>query len=402
LVEALYHHLAVLKAERARTDAAGQESKTQVRLLFDAAFDGMILHDERAILAVNPAYIAMSGFDEADLENRRVLDLVTPESRASVVAHLLSGTGQPCQVRGVRKDGATFPAVLRTVIIPCQGRMVHVTILRDPPDSGEKGRKRVTEQSAARTAVDTPPQSESAALQPLDPSSMQIRQVDDLKRLAGGIAHEFNNLLTVILGFSTMGIRSLAADHPVSFYLQEIQKAGERATDLIQRLLAFDGEAEESIALSSEALPGPAQPGMQKTILLVEDESEVRRLLAHVLQVQGYSVLEAATGLEALRIVETQGGQSIDFVVTDVVMPQMSGNVLAERLRADYPHIRVLLISGYSVDELVQQGISDTGILLLQKPFTPDELVRKVRELLDAGPSGDRNKGQEPGGGSSQ
>jgi DNA-binding NtrC family response regulator len=115
----------------------------------------------------------------------------------------------------------------------------------------------------------------------------------------------------------------------------------------------------------------------------VEDEAEVRTLSREVLVQLGYRVLAVAEVAEARRLAELpQSG--IGLLVTDVVMPQMSGPELAAELRARVPGLRVLYVSGYTSEALSSRGISPSDIALLQKPFTPGELARKVRDVLDA------------------
>jgi PAS domain S-box-containing protein len=122
-----------------------------------------------------------------------------------------------------------------------------------------------------------------------------------------------------------------------------------------------------------------------ETILLVEDEPDVRRLAGDMLRSQGYNVLEAANGAEAIRVWQTHGN-TVDLLVTDVIMPQMSGPQLAEKLVAERPGLRVLYISGYTDDIVAQHGISGSGNTLLQKPFTRKRLGDRVRKLLDSRP----------------
>jgi PAS domain S-box-containing protein len=117
------------------------------------------------------------------------------------------------------------------------------------------------------------------------------------------------------------------------------------------------------------------------TILLVEDELSVRRLARRVLKSKGYDVLEAANGREALRLVTEHGGP-LDLVLTDVVMPGMSGPELAERLSREQPGLRVLYMSGYADEAIGHHGVLEPGVEFLQKPFTPQDLVQRVREVL--------------------
>jgi len=123
-------------------------------------------------------------------------------------------------------------------------------------------------------------------------------------------------------------------------------------------------------------------PRGSETILVVEDEEEVRKLAVRILQMQGYSVLEAPHGDGALLYCERHEGP-IHMMVTDVVMPGMSGAELARRLAPLHPEMKVLYMSGYTDDAIVHHGVLGEGIYYIQKPFMVDALIRKVREVLD-------------------
>ena len=123
--------------------------------------------------------------------------------------------------------------------------------------------------------------------------------------------------------------------------------------------------------------------GGTETVLLVEDEPAVRKLARIVLEKNGYTILEADRGGEALRIAAEEEGP-IHILVTDVVIPQLSGRQLAERIEAIRPCTKVLYMSGYTGNAIIHHGVLDQGIAFLQKPFTPLGLLRKVREVLDA------------------
>jgi PAS domain S-box-containing protein len=141
--------------------------------------------------------------------------------------------------------------------------------------------------------------------------------------------------------------------------------------------------------IDEAASPAPARPVLDarsrgsETVLLVEDEDAIARVVRASLELQGYTVLQATDGSEAIATCE-RADQSIDLLITDVVMPLMSGPELVRRITTIRPDLKILYISGYTDRALVHQGLRDRGSAFLQKPFTPDTLARKVRDVLDA------------------
>jgi len=380
----------------------------------------------------------------------------------------------------------------------------------------------------------------------LEEQLRQSQKMEAIGRLAGGIAHDFNNLLTIIKGYSQLSLSELKEGHPLMENLEGIQKATDRATDLIRKILAFSrrqlmemrvldlntllmdldkllrriiGEDIELVTVLAEDLgrvkvdPGQieqvilnlsvnakdampnggkltietaneelddayarshlsvipgryvmlsvsdtgvgmspevrerifepfyttkekgkgtglglstvygivkqsggniwvySEPGQgttfkiylpreeepleeirekvvkeeflggSETVLVVEDEEEVRKLAVRILQNQGYKVLEASQGNEALSICE-QHEEPIHLLVTDVVMPGMSGRDLSGRLTSLRPEIKTLYMSGHTNSAIIHHGVLEPGVNLLQKPFTPEALIRKVHEVL--------------------
>jgi PAS domain S-box-containing protein len=141
-------------------------------------------------------------------------------------------------------------------------------------------------------------------------------------------------------------------------------------------------EALESLPATKLTTQGPARTGSE-TILLVEDEPDLRELTRTVLAAKGYTVIEARNAEEAERLAENNGPK-IHLLLTDVIMPGMSGRELAKRILARHSAVRVLYMSGYTYNVIAQGGTLERGVAFLQKPFAPSALVEKVREVLDA------------------
>jgi CheY-like chemotaxis protein len=138
----------------------------------------------------------------------------------------------------------------------------------------------------------------------------------------------------------------------------------------------------DEVTVKKPVRPQPARGS--ETILFVEDDDSVRELGQEVLEMQGYVVVTASDGADALRIFEARPPGEIHLVVTDLIMPRMGGRELAKRLTVLRAGLRVLYLSGYTDSVVMQQGMLDPGSFFLQKPFTPDDLALKVREALDS------------------
>jgi len=135
-------------------------------------------------------------------------------------------------------------------------------------------------------------------------------------------------------------------------------------------------------AVRPSVRPKPELARGTETILLVEDDNQVRALARDVLRRQGYVVLEAANGTEALTICK-QHGAEIALLLADVILPRMSGRQIAERAQQLRPGLKVLFMSGYTDDAVLRHGVLDAGVAYLQKPITPTSLALKVRQVLD-------------------
>jgi two-component system cell cycle sensor histidine kinase/response regulator CckA len=140
---------------------------------------------------------------------------------------------------------------------------------------------------------------------------------------------------------------------------------------------------EQSLAVAAKAIQSGPLPRGTETLLVVEDEPSLRHLAQGVLEAQGYEVLRASNGQDALHVVRDHKGSPIRLVITDVVMPLMGGKVMAEWLKTTYPDLKILFTSGYTDDTMLQHGVHEAGIEFLAKPYSPATLANKVRAMLD-------------------
>jgi len=143
--------------------------------------------------------------------------------------------------------------------------------------------------------------------------------------------------------------------------------------------------AEGGMAAEKTGVSGGTRLGGSETVLVVEDQNEVRRLITGVLASYGYRVLEAPNGSSALTEAKDYPGR-IDLLLTDVIMPDMTGKDVADRLRPARPEMKVLYVSGYSGEVIAHRGVLEAGVAYLPKPFTPTLLVTKVRQVLGQHP----------------
>jgi signal transduction histidine kinase len=143
---------------------------------------------------------------------------------------------------------------------------------------------------------------------------------------------------------------------------------------------------EEAVKPSDTAFRKRPLPRGTETLLVVEDDPAVRELACEVLRAQGYEVLAAINGQDGLNMARAHKGAPIRLVITDVIMPQMGGKVMAEWLKSSYPDLKILFTSGYTDDTIGHHGVMDPGVAFLPKPYTPATLARAARNLLDNGP----------------
>jgi CheY-like chemotaxis protein len=227
-------------------------------------------------------------------------------------------------------------------------------------------------------------------------SDSRAHALEEANKTSSHVAHELNNLLTVIQINTEFLLESTSENPESAEELDEIQRASKRASILARQLLAssrlepFDPTVAEA-ALSrkymrtptskSRAVKADKPPRTAETILLVEDEAAVRSLAKKLLVQRGYRVLEASDGAIALRVAAGHVGE-IDLVLTDVAMPNLGGRGMVEELRELSPGMRVLFMSGYPKEEIFPERETAKNTPYLQKPFTSETLFSEVRAAL--------------------
>lgn len=533
-------------AEHSRTEDALRQSEERTRLLLDSTAEAIYGVDTQGNCTFcNPACLRLIGYAEP-------ADLLGKNMHALIHHRRADGTPYPveqCRIYQAFQRGEGTHAD-DEVFCMADGKVIPVEYWSHPIRRGGQV------VGAVVTFLDI------SDRRRLEEQFRQVQKMEAVGRLAGGVAHDFNNLVFVINGYSEIMMRRLKPDDPMRGFLKEIHDAGTRACGLTRQLLAFSrkqvlapkildlnsvvtgmekmlrrligedvalatalatdlgsvqadpGQIEQvimNVAVNardampqggkltietqnavlddtyarnhSEVRPGPfillaisdtgtgmseeikehifepfyTTKGMQgtglglatvygiikqsgghvavysevgsgttlkvylprlvgaaevsvepaetdlpsgtETVLLVEDEAAVRELVNQLLQMTGYTVLVADDAAKALEMAATHQGE-IALVLTDVVMPQMSGRQLAEQTARFRPDMKVLYMSGYTDDAVVRHGVLDESMAFLQKPITPEALARKVREVLDNGKSkGARGEGRGVRGG---
>jgi CheY-like chemotaxis protein len=230
------------------------------------------------------------------------------------------------------------------------------------------------------------------------------QELKTFAQLAGHTAHELNNLLTIVRMNAELLEPDLAKQGLSVQEVKEIVAAAERAESLTKRLLVssrralpqptgldrVDGAAVSEFAVAEAPKHSTASSGGDplgagaiggETILLVEDQKELRKLQKRILTEAGYRVLEAADGAKALRVAADEVGE-IDLVLTDVEMPTLGGRGMVDELNELSPGIRVLFMSGHTDNEILRRGIGTAEMQFLQKPFTAEVLRAAVQKAL--------------------
>ncbi len=212
---------------------------------------------------------------------------------------------------------------------------------------------------------------------PCDPQS----SVDTLQQAVGTAIHDINNLLLVISCSSSKLLEKIPANDLGRDTVVSIGEATERIAEITARLRTHLGGPPSTAAPRPHLAGEVTQKGTEETVLVVDDDPQVRQFIKAALIRGGYHVLEARHGPAAIAVALRHRGL-INLLVTDMVMPEMTGRELADALRTDVPNLRVLYLSGLdgSADLSTQPSALDAFV---QKPFRMPELLLKIREILD-------------------
>ncbi|MDP2319172.1 MAG: PAS domain S-box protein [Acidobacteriota bacterium] len=343
-------------AHRSESIPSRQASDERYHTLFNFAPDGIIISDrEGRYLDANPSVCRMLGYSHDELVGKSASDIVMPSEMdhidpALATIHGPSAYRREWQFR--RKDGSTLSADVMATVMP-DGNLL--AMFRD-----------LTERDAWQGRFH------------------QAQKMEAIGRLAGGVAHDFNNLLTVMLGFCEMLLEGQRQTGHDRISIEQIQRAATRAAELTRQLLAFSRQETTELTIGDAVeVPAPAAASLNGTevVLVVEDADILRDLTRRLLERRGYTVLVAASAAEAIHQFDEH--PAIQLILTDVVMPGMSGPALTQLLLERRPGLKVIYMSGYTDDAIVQHGGLKPGIAFLHKPFTANAIARKLRETLD-------------------
>ena len=540
------------RAARRRAERALRASEDRFRRLDESGLIGITIADVQGnVLDANDTYLKMLGYTRDDLVrgSLRWADLTPPEfaRRGTRALEQLQATGlaSPWETESFHKDGSRIPLLVGMAMLDhpkCIAFTADLTELKRAQAESHRMAVAAKKEQAGRQRAEE-------ALQRSEEQLRHAQKMEAVGRLAGGVAHDFNNVLSVILTYGEIILEDLKPEDPVRADVEEIRKAASRAAGLTRQLLLFSrqqvvepkvidlreilasmdkmlqrilGEDVDLVSVSSksigrikadpshieqvilnlavnarDAMPtggkltietddaildrdyapsylpaktGPhvmlavtdtgvgmdretqarifepffttkevgkgtglglstvfgivqqaggtiavySEPGKgtcfkiylprvdaqidvvtlqvapttlrgTETVLLVEDEEQVRTVASSILRRHGYQVISAVHGGDALLVSERHLGP-IHLLVTDVVMPELSGPELARRLAVTRPQMKVLCMSGYTDDSIVRHGVLTAGSAFIQKPITPASLAQKVREVLDAPP----------------
>ena len=203
--------------KRKQAEAALKESEERFKALHNASFGGIAIHDKGRIIECNKGLSEITGYAYQELIGMDGLSLISDDTREKVVLNISAGYEKPYEVNGVRKNGEVYPLRIEARNIPYKGKNVRVVEFRDLTET-----KRVEKEK-----------------ENLEGQLLQSQKMEAVGKLAGGVAHDFNNMLSVIIGHAGLAMDDKDPNHPLYARLKQIKNAGERSAELTRQLLAF-------------------------------------------------------------------------------------------------------------------------------------------------------------------
>jgi PAS domain S-box-containing protein len=355
---AALHSLAQSDSLLAAAEAARRAAQEQCRLLFDNNPIPIYACDQTtfAFLAVNQAAVQLYGYSRDEFLAMTLLDLALPQDIPAFrqrLSKLAPCAGNSGVWRHRVHDGKYLEVEITSHGLALEARQAWLSMVMDVT-----GRTR------------------------LEAHLRQTQKMESVEQMAGGIAHDFNNLLTVISGHAGILMAGPPSSPKAADSLKEISQATKRASDLTRQLMSL------TPAWHEQSVPPPMPSGEQKviggaeTILLVEDEAPLLKLMHHILESYGYKVLDSSTGSAALEI-WAQQKEKIDLLLSDLILPDgMGGRELAKILQAERPGLKVIYTSGYDSERLPGGFLPAQGAVFIQKPFHARKLAETVFDTL--------------------
>ena len=340
-----------------RREAARREDPCR-ELVYEAGEAILVLQEGRIRLA-NRKGAELFGLSEEELIGTPFAELVHPEDRSRVGQLRLGGPAAP---------GDPAARACRITAKGAKARWISLDVVA----SSWEGRPATLLTLAEGTApAEGGPEPEAQT------------------RVSLSAVHDFNNLMTAITGYAELLFMELSPEDPLRRRASQIRVAGERAVSLVQQFVEV--LRKQSGRPVSEPVPAAVPAGSAaarephgKTVLVVDDEENVRGSIRQVLERNGFRVLLAGDGEEAMRVFRSSAGP-IDLLLTDAVMPGVSGAELAERLCGRLPGLKVIYMSRQAENPSRLGGQVDGGAEILEKPFSPAQVATKVREILGSG-----------------
>ena len=363
--------VALRENSRLLAEKAARESEAHLAALVEHSSDIITIIDRDGVaLYMSPCSERILGYPAHRLLGARLREYLHPDDEQRVMDAVAAIAEEPgktgsLEMRSRHRDGHWIH--LEAVV---------TNLLHEPSVAGIVINSRnITDRKKAEES-----------LRESEEKLRQSQKMEAVGHLANCVAHDFRNLLAVIIGYADLLLREQPPDGNEQTIRQigEIKKAGHRGESLTSQLLAFSlylPPVDNPDAPAETLVDSADKRNGHKTVLLVEGEEAVRHMAQEILRLNGYEVLDASNGNEAIRLTEEYAGV-IDLMVTDVVMPELGGCELAETLALTRPDMRVLFVSGSGDDVIVHHGVFDGRAAFLEKPFAPEALALKAREVL--------------------